>query len=215
MGLDLVPLGKPREGYEKRFEEIFHILGNENSNLPEEEIEKLQDEWFSIQESCYEFIQAPLVGRDKEADDWVLEKYEELEDKSQVSKEDFIADYQGYYVVELAKRKGALPFYMTFSERHNFRGQFLSDCIEMLGEDLVNEAWESKLANDALDYANRLTTVADKIAKEHNLEYLKDQETISDDIEEGSLESNLHITYSLARWLKLYAENGYGYHADW
>ena len=58
--------------------------------------------------------------------------------------------------------------------RNVFRGQFLQDCIDLIGEDLVNEAWESKLADDALDYGNRLMKAADIITREKNLEYLKE-----------------------------------------
>ena len=55
--------------------------------------------------------------------------------------------------------------------------------------------------------------IADKIAKEHNLEYLKDQR-IPSDVDEDTTESKLHIVYSLSKWLIFYGKNGHGYEAN-
>ena len=86
MGLDWRPLGKPKAGYEDRFNQLFRIIqGKERQHLslldklkgkrlPTQE--ELLQEWFSIQTPSYETIQAPIVGRDKEADDWIKEQYE-------------------------------------------------------------------------------------------------------------------------------------------
>ena len=65
-----------------------------------------------------------------------------------------------------------------------------------------------------MDYGNRLMTVADKVAKENELEYLKGQR-MPPDVDEDTLESKLHIFYSLAKWLIFYGENGHGYEADY
>ncbi len=67
------------------------------------------------------------------------------------------------------------------------RGQFLTDCVDIIGEELVNEAWESKLAKDALDYGNRLMIAADKIAVANNLTSLKEQR-LPPDASEDSLD---------------------------
>lgn len=78
---------------------------------------------------------------------------------------------------------------------------------------MVNEAWESKLANETLNYGERLMLIADRLAKENNLEYLKTQR-LPPDTDEESIESKLHIVYSLAKWLIFYGKNGHGYEAD-
>ncbi len=54
---------------------------------------------------------------------------------------------------------------------------------------------------------------AEKIAKERNLEYLKTQRCPPESDEE-TIESKLHIVYSLAKWLIFYGKNGHGYEAD-
>ena len=71
----------------------------------------------------------------------------------------------------------------------------------------------TKLADETLDYGNRLMSAADKLAKEKNLEYLKIQR-LPPDTDEDSIESKLHIVFSLAKWLIFYGKNGHGYEAD-
>lgn len=217
------PLGKPKKGFEKRFKEIFEMV--ESDNIPKPNFidkikgrkyptkEELIEEWLGNQIPTYETIKAPMVGKDESADLWIKEKYKELEDKP--SFEEFIKEYQGYYVIELAKEQDGVPVYIAMGQDENvFRGQFLTDCIDLIGEELVNEAWGTKLADETLDYGNRLMTIADKISKEHNLEYLKEQR-IPSDVDEDTIESKLHIVYSLAKWLVFYGKNGHGYEADY
>ena len=241
MGLDMRPLGKPKPGYEKRFSELFNIFFREEEypkptfwgklfgkKYPTEE--ELTQEWFDIQIPSYETIKAPCVGRDKEADEWAKERYHEKYDDSDEKPtfEEFMKHINGYYVIELAKELDGVPKYISPMEDENvFRGEFLRDCIDLFGDDLVNEAWESKTADEALDYGNRLMAVAEAIAKKHNMEYLKDQRMPPE--EDGkepseltalyvgdanfSTEEQLHVVFSLAKWLIFYGKNGHGYHA--
>jgi len=217
------PLGKPKKGFEKRYKEIYEII--ESDDIPKPSFlekltgkkyptkDELLEEWFSNQIESYETIKAPRVGRDIEADNWIKEKYNNLEEKPLY--EDFIKEYQGYYAIELAKEKDGVPVYIAMGQDENvFRGQFLTDCVDLIGEELLNEAWDTKLADETLDYGNRLMTIADKIAKEHSLEYLKEQR-IPSDVDEDTTESKLHIVYSLAKWLIFYGKNGHGYEADY
>jgi hypothetical protein len=222
MGLDMRPMGKPKPGFEKRFVEIFEMVSQDK--IPQSSLfdklkrkklptkEELLKEWFDNQIQSYETIKAPRVGRDKEADDWIRTKYEEFEQKPPLDQ--FLKNYDGYYVIELAKEQDGVPVYIAIEQDENvFRGQFLQDCVDIIGEDLVNEAWNTKMATETLDYGNRLMEVADKIAKEHSLEYLKSQR-IPPDTDEDTIESKLHILFSLAKWLIFYGKNGHGYEAD-
>ena len=223
MGLDMRPLGKPKKGFEKRFKEIFEMV--ESDNIPKPSFldklkgkkfptkDQLIQEWFENQIPTYETIKAPMVGKDPEAEKWLKEKYEELEKKP--TYEEFLKEHQGFYVIPLAKEQDGVPCYIALGQDENvFRGQFLTDCIDIIGEELANEAWETKLADETLDYGNRLMSVANKIAKENKLEYLKDQR-IPPDTDEEHLESKLHIVYTLAKWLVFYGKNGHGYEADY
>ena len=222
MGLDMRPMGKPKPGFEKRYLEIYDMISQnkipqltllEKIMLKTQPTKKsLLNEWFANQIPSYETIQAPKVGRDKEADEWIKKVYSDLKKKPTIDQ--FLRDYQGYRVIELAKEQDGVPVYIAMGQDRNvFRGQFLLDCIDLIGEDLVNEAWETKLAPEALDYGKRLMSVADKIAREHKLEYLKTQRN-PPDTDEHSIESKLHIVFSLAKWLIFYGERGHGYEAD-
>ena len=216
------PMGKPKPGFEKRFVDIFEMITEDKIPQPSF-LDKLKGkkyltkdellkEWFENQIQTYETIKAPKVGRDKEADEWIRNKYNELEQKP--SLEEFLKEYDGYYVIELAKEQDGVPVYIAIGQDENvFRGQFLQDCIDVIGEDLVNEAWETKLADATLDYGNRLMEAADKAAKKNNLEHLKSQR-LPPDADEDTIESKLHIVYSLAKWLIFYGQNGHGYEAD-
>lgn len=223
MGLDMRPMGKPKPGFEERYHQIFRILqGIEKQEVsflgkligkkPKAQNELLE-EWFSIQTPSYETIKAPRVGRDKEADEWIKTKHTETDQK--ISVDEFLSQHEGYYVIELAKETDGVPMYISMQQDRNvFRGQFLRDCADLLGEALIHEAWETKLAGETLDYGNRLMNIADQIADENGLHHLKEQR-MPPDFDEDSIESKLHIIYSLAKWLIFYGKNGHGYEADY
>lgn len=56
--------------------------------------------------------------------------------------------------------------------------------------------------------------VADIIANDKKLIYLKDQNS-PPEYDPETIESKLHIVYSLAKWLTFYGKNGHGYEADY
>ncbi len=216
------PMGKPKPGFEKRFVDIFEMVTK--NTIPQASFldklkgkkyptkDELLQEWFANQIQTYETIKAPRIGRDKEADEWIRNKYSELEQKPPL--EQFLKEHDGHYVIELAKEQDGVPVYIAMGQDENvFRGQFLQDCIDIIGEGLVYEAWETKLANETLDYGNRLMAVADKIAKEKQLEFLKTQR-FPPESDEDTIESKLHIVFALAKWLIFYGKNGHGYEAD-
>lgn len=216
------PMGKPKPGFEKRYLEIFEMVSQDKipkstfldklkgKKLPTRE--ELLEEWLTNQIQTYETIKAPRVGREKVADEWIKKKYSET-DKS-ISESEFIIQHQGFFVIELAKEEDGVPVYISLEQDENvFRGQFIKDCVDLIGEDLVNEAWETKLADATLNYGKRLMIEADRIAEENSLQFLKDQRLPPDTCEDN-IESKLHIIYSLAKWLIFYGKNGHGYEAD-
>lgn len=223
MGLDMRPLGKPKPGKEKRFSEVFRILTNKQKQklsfidrLQGKKIKtqsELLEEWESIQIKSYETLKAPRVGRDKEADNWLLEQYEKTDKK--VNFDQFVKDNNGYYVLELAKEIDGVPVYISFGQDINvFRGQFLRSCEPLIGRRLVAEAWQTKFSRETLDYGKRLMNAADKIAQQQKLSYLKEQR-LPPESDPEALESKVHVIYSLAKWLIFYGNNGHGYEADY
>ena len=212
MGLDMRPLSKPKAGKEQRFYELYSLIPSEN--LSPDQREQLLEEWFALGIPSYETIKAPQVGRDAQADAWLREQYDADDNPDKPPFDEVYQDYQGYYVIELAPEQDSVPVYRAFGQDENvFRGQFLADCQELIGEDLLNEAWSNHLAEEAVDYAHRLIAAVTPTAQQHGLEYLKDQYE-PPEAKPQSLESQLHIVYSLARWLIFYGSRGHGYEAD-
>ena len=212
MGLDMRPLSKPKAGKEQRFYELYSLIPSEN--LSPDQREQLLEEWFALGIPSYETIKAPQVGRDAQADAWLREQYDADDNPDKPPFDEVYQDYQGYYVIELAPEQDSVPVYRAFGQDANvFRGQFLADCQDLISEDLLNEAWSNHLAEEAVDYAHRLIAAVTPAAQQHGLEYLKDQYE-PPEAEPESLESQLHIVYSLARWLIFYGSRGHGYEAD-
>lgn len=216
------PMGKPQPGFEKRYRELFDIISNDKFPQPSmlqklfgkkaPTKDDLLAEWFANQIKTYETVKAPQVGKDKEADEWVVQQYEESDKKTPWA--EFRQEHEGYYVLELAREQDGIPVYRAFGQDENvFRGQFLNSCVGIIGKDLVSEAWETKLAEETLDYGNRLMQAADKVATAKNLQHLKNQRHAPEG-DSTSIEGQLHIVYSLARWLIFYGKNGHGYEAD-
>ena len=118
MGLYMRPIGKSKTGFEKHFVEIFEMVSQGKipqptffDKLKEKKTptkDELWQEWFSKQIQPYETIKAPRVGRDKEANEWIINKYDEFEQKPPLHK--FLQNYDGDYVVELAKDKAVFLF---------------------------------------------------------------------------------------------------------
>lgn len=224
MGLDWRPMGKPKPGREDRFNQLFRLISGaekqslglldklKGKKLPTKEA--LLEEWFSIQTPSYETIKAPCVGRDKEANDWIREQYEQSEEKSTVSLEVFVEQYKGYYVIPLAKELDGVPVYIAMGQDENvFRGKFLDDCEDLIGKELYEAAYVTKLADDTLKYGQQLMAVAENTAATHNATYLKDQRMPPENID--SIEFRIHILYSAAKWLIFYGKNGHGFEADY
>jgi hypothetical protein len=222
MGLDWRPMGKPKPGSEERFNQLFHLIqGKEKVQLsfwekllgkepPKKE--QLLKEWFSMLIPSYETIKAPRVGRDIAADEWLKSKYVKSEETPSFEK--FAKEHAGYYVIELAEETDGVPMYISMTQDRNvFRGQFLRNCEDLIGKDLLNQAWETQLAEGTLRYGQQLLSIADQVALPGGLQYLKDQR-IPPDVSADSLESKLHILYSAGKWLVFYGKNGHGYEAD-
>ena len=109
----------------------------------------------------YERIGAPRVGYDTTANAWITERQnaQSPEDVAAVLKE-----FHGYYVLRLVQCDG-VPKYSNGglydgADETSFRGAFLNDCQDMLGEDLFNDAWNSKLPATAVSYGQPLLAAA-------------------------------------------------------
>jgi hypothetical protein len=156
VGLDLVVEGCAKPGHEPECRLLLErsFAGQE---LSQAEVARFQE----ISIPGYQCIGAPRVGFDSAADAWITEVREAktAEDVAAVMKE-----FHGYYAVRLVKCDG-VPNYSNGAlyeeiDETSFRGAFLTDCRDVLGEDLLNEAWNSKLPEAAIWYGEALLAAA-------------------------------------------------------
>ena len=223
MGLDWKPLNKPLAGYEDEYRRLFmqlsgaekpkmsildKLLGKQHPSR-----ESLLDRFLEISSTAYETLNAPQVGIDSKATEWAASKFQYRQDQS-LTLDQFMTQMHGYYVVELVPECDGIPVYIAgHDEAHIFRAQFLVDCEEILGQDIFESAYQSKLAKETREYADELMTIAERYAAQHDCSYLKDRRTPP----EGDMhtpQAKAHILFSAAKWLRYWSDRGHGMEAD-
>jgi hypothetical protein len=157
MGLDLIVEGCAKPGHEQEWRQLLERSFAEKE-LSDAEVARFRD----ISIPGYERIGAPQVGRDAAANDWTLQaqKAKTPEEIAAVLKE-----FDGYYVVRLVDCDG-VPKYANAglyegADDTSFRGAFLSDCGDVLSRELLSDAWNHKLPDEAVAYGGSLLTAAD------------------------------------------------------
>jgi hypothetical protein len=204
MGLDLVVEGCAKPGHEPEWRLLLErsFAGEELS----------QAEVARFQEICipgHQRIGAPRVGFDSAADAWIIEVQEAKtpEDVAAVLKE-----FHGYYAVRLVKCDG-VPDYSNGTlceeiDETSFRGAFLLDCPDVLGEDLLVEAWNSKLPEAAIWYGEALLAAA-AIAEAADVPLVglaKTAETVA-------VAEQLDIVRAAGRWFIFWGQRGHAIRA--
>src|SRR5689334_6629869 len=124
MGLDLVVEGCAKPGQEREWRRLLE-RGFAGEDLSEAEVSRFRE----ISIPGYERVDAPRVGRDDRANQWILEARaaKTPEEAAVVLKE-----FDGYYVVRLVECDG-IPKYSHGGlyegvDETSFRGSFLKDC---------------------------------------------------------------------------------------
>lgn len=156
MGLDLVVEGCPKPGYEHEWRrQLKRSFADEE--LSESEVARFQE----ICVPAHERIDAPRVGHNDAANQWILKarNAKTPEDEAAVLKE-----FDGYYVVRLVECDG-VPKYSSGgsyegADETSFRGAFLNDCKDVLSKALLNEAWNHKFPEEAVEYGKALLAAA-------------------------------------------------------
>jgi hypothetical protein len=222
MGLDWRPIGKPKEGFEKEFEDLFYILGGKKKQtttlieklrgIKPKSNEQLFNRFEEISIVPYITLNAPQVGVNESATKWCEAQYENRSNKD-LTLDQFVESMKGYYALDLVPDCDGIPMYVAIhDERHVFRAKFLDDCQNILGPDLSNKTYNSKLASEAQLFGKEILEIGMKYAEENNCLYLKDQRR-PPDVEEDRPEMKAHIILSAAKWLIWWSERGHGYEA--
>lgn len=223
MGLDWLAGHKAKPGHEARHRELLErILRKEDLDPAAEK------EWEEVSVPAYMTVDAPRIGFDPEADAWLLKRLRENRPKpgllgrllggrrgqEEPTEEErkTLASAHGYYLLELAPPCDGIPIYSNggigeYVDRISFRGAFLNDCQEILGEDLFQSAWEDKLPEDLVRYGEALLEKADAWAKAHACEEVRDQRMAPDDQESPA--ARAHIVFSAGRWCTYWGQRGH------
>jgi len=234
MGLDWNPLGKSKPGAEVEYYSRLGQLGTAKdwmqpvpfafSPVDKTEGEDVRRRFFEIQISPYETLNPPRCGYDYEADNWIRSKYEDAPNKPPTV-EEWVRSFNGYWVMPLLPDSDGLPFYSNASlggqwERWSFRAQFLRDCEDVLGEQLLHEAWLNHLPDQLADYGRRLMNCASAFAATHGARHVLNMRAYPADNQdystvEGSPARKAHIIASAARWAVFWSSRGHGMIADY
>ena len=158
-------------------------------------------------------LNAPVVGRDAQADEWALEAFAKgwLNAKNAA---DAVTRYKGLYVFDLLPTCDGFPVYSPSSwdrgyDRTSLNGTVLDAFEEEIGTDLTEYLHGPILAGELAEWARKLRLWADNYAQTHQLEtILGNRDFISDD--DGGPETCLHIVDQTARWAAFWSARGHG-----
>lgn len=209
MGLDWVPLNKPKPGSEAEFARLFHKLGSKSRWFRESRLARFQ----AIGVTPYVTLGAPRIGASEAADRWAVEQYELR--RPELPREEWMAQLRGLHALPLVAPCAGIPCYSNgelggYVEPYAFRAEFLTFCAPVLDEALLQSAYETKLAPAALAYADALAEIVHRHAAAAGVEIPADPPE-----DHESSEGRLHIVDAAARWCRWWAERGHGFEAYW
>ncbi|MDZ4401680.1 hypothetical protein [Prosthecobacter sp.] len=206
MGLDWNPGPKAKPGFEAEFESLWRKLLSKRWCWNRAGKSRRFD---AITQSAFDTLKTPTVGVEDEATAWAHQQFEQRVDKS-LTEELFVSRLTGFRVLPLIPRCDGLPRYTNGSpggyvEAYAFRGQFLKDCEYIIGAELLNAAWESKLSNETIKYGKELLRHSAYYAKTHQI----DLATVHLAEDPESVEFHLDVVESAGRWCVFWGKHGH------
>jgi hypothetical protein len=203
MGLDWNPGNKPKFGFEEEFNELWTVL--QSKGIPEDDIRVKRFHDISI--PAWDTLNVPRVGFDATATQWAIERYPNRKDKT-LTQEQFLLGMQGFRVLDLVPPCDGLPQYTNgypggYVEAYAFRGQFLRDCTEIIGEELLESAFHSKLPLDTIKFGRELLRRASNFADKHGY----DLSTVCLVDDPDSTEFHLDVVQSAGKWCVFWGEH--------
>lgn len=212
MGLDWNPGPKAKSNHEKEFRELWGSLHGKSGFFRERKRKRFED----ITITAFETLKTPRVGCDANATHWAQNEAFPNRQYKALSEEEFLRQLNGFYVLPLVPACDGLPRYSNgypggYVEAYAFRGQFLKDCTEIIGSDLLESGYTSKLPEETATYGNQLLAAATTFATERgidcsNLHLAEDPD---------SAEFHLDVVFSAARWSRFWSERGHWLEAYW
>lgn len=213
MGLDWNPGNRPRPGFEAEF--LWLVDGIRKQRIADESAE--HSRFFEISISAFETLNAPQIGFDARANEWIVRKYHSQ--PREISEAEWLERFHGFYVVELVPPCDGIPRYSNGSpggyvESFSFRAEFLRDCETALPQRLMDAAYESKFADETVAYGQELLEAAHKYAAANRVDP-RDCELSDDDMERKTPRYQTNIVLSAGRWCLFWGERGHMLDAYW
>jgi len=202
MGLDWNPGPKAKPGNETEFEKLWRAPRSKFWWNRARKDKRLRE----ITIPAFETLNAPRVGFDKVADDWARNRF--AEQKTAGSEQAFLRKMKGFYVLDLVERCDGIPWYSNGSaggyvERCSMRAQFLvRGCEEILGDELLDQAYVSKLPAETVAYGEALLRRATEFGEQKGIRPARGGDEESD-------EERLDIVVTAARWCQFWGERGH------
>lgn len=213
LGLDWNPGNRSRPGFADEFRRLADGIRDQRIKVGSPEHKR----FFEISISAYETLQAPRVGSDPRANEWIRKKYHEQ--PQQISETEWLQRFQGFYVVELVPPCDGIPRYSNghaggYVERFSFRAQFLRDCESFLPSHVLNAAYESKPPEATIAYGRELLSIGGAFARENGLDPMNCVAS-SDDLDRATPRYRADVVLSAARWCVFWGERGHMLEAYW
>jgi hypothetical protein len=206
MGLDLCVESRATPGHEAEWEMIVR-RSFADGEISDAEFERFE----AISQPAYASLGAPRVGIDVVANDWIAEKMAD-----RMSREEAIAEYHGYYALTLVDSDG-LPKYSHGGlyegvDETSFRGSFLKDCTLVLGQHMIDDAWNHRMPDEAVNYGKALLASASDARNGKTLEVRKRsmlRALFGRSAENLPLEEQLNIVETAGRWFVFWGSRGH------
>lgn len=228
MGLDWVPLEKPKPGHEAEFARLFHLVypGTTSEKPPkdlaknpsERELAKIGKRFDAITIAPHVTARAPVVGRDKAADNWARAWFRAQKLKDFTAAQ-FMKAAAGSPVCEVLPPHDGLPPYtnggfMMGAELYSFRAQFIVvDCAKIVGDALLERCFHSCFAPGLANLGRDIEKAAERYAARHGVVAVARRRRLK--YEEGRPRTNAHILFSAAKWCAWWSRRGHGLYAYW
>jgi hypothetical protein len=206
MGLDWNPAPKAKPAHEQEFGELWRKLHTKFCFFQDRKVRRFKE----ITLTAFETLGTPRVGFDLTATEWAhKEAFPKRVDKS-LTEQVFVERMRGFYVLDLVPPCDGIPRYTNghaggYVERYSFRGQFLKDCTEIIGKELLESGYDSKLPEDTVAYGGRLLEAASRFAADRSVDVTK----IHLAEEPESIEFQLNVVISAGRWCRFWGERGH------
>jgi hypothetical protein len=204
MGLDWNPGPKAKPGHEQEFRELWHKLHAKSRFLRSRKLKRFRE----ITVTAFETLGAPRVGFDAAATEWARKVFPKRKDKL-LTELQFIERMKGFYVLALVPPCDGIPRYsngpLGYLDRYSFRADYLRDCEDIIGKELVESAYRSKLSEETVICGDTLIDRATQYAASHNIDTIKT--SLAEDPD--SVEFHVDVVFAAGRWCRFWGQRGH------